>query len=162
MIHSYLTVPATALALAFTVMSGCNDDDRMATESAHPGHSPSDLRSDGTMNQSGSSTTETQPRAADNSGQNVADRKDSSVTPFDQGNSTGDVETTRSIRKLVTDADGLSMNGRNVKIITRDGVVVLRGPVESVGEASRIVSMAHQVQGTRRVDDQLMVKQRQP
>jgi osmotically-inducible protein OsmY len=42
-----------------------------------------------------------------------------------------------------------------VKIITRDGVVTLRGPVKDAREKATIVAMAKATAGVKRVDDQL-------
>src|SRR4029453_18955816 len=91
---------------------------------------------------------------ADNSKRNVADRNEASVTPGDQGGSDADIAITREIRKSVVDQDGLS---KNVKIVTSDGVVTLRGPVAAPAEKERIASIAAKVDGVKRVDDQLEV-----
>jgi hyperosmotically inducible protein len=94
---------------------------------------------------------------ADNSKRNVADRNEASVTPGDQGSSDADIAITREIRKSVVDQDGLSMNAKNVKIVTSDGVVTLRGPVADPAEKERIASIAAKVDGVKQVDDQLEV-----
>jgi osmotically-inducible protein OsmY len=92
---------------------------------------------------------------ADNSKRNVADRQESSVTPGDQGNSESDLAITRQIRKGVVDRGDLSVNAQNVKIVTKDGVVTLRGPVADAREKTVIVMIAKQATGVKRVDDQL-------
>ena len=53
------------------------------------------------------------------------------VTPLDQGNDKRDLEITQQIRKSVMDDSTLSFTAKNVKIITKDGHVTLRGPVPS-------------------------------
>lgn len=53
--------------------------------------------------------------------------------------------------------DALSVNGKNVKIITRDGVVTLRGPVKTDKEKAEIASIAKSVDGVKSVDNQLEV-----
>jgi osmotically-inducible protein OsmY len=45
-----------------------------------------------------------------------------------------------------------------VKIITRNGVVVLRGPVKTDGEKTLIASIASKTAGVSSVDDQLEVE----
>ena len=95
---------------------------------------------------------------ADNTGKNVRDRDDRSVTPGDQGGSAGDRELTANIRKAIVDDDSLSTYAHNVKIITNDGVVTLRGPVESEKEKATIVAKAQHVPGVKRVDNQLEVE----
>jgi len=92
---------------------------------------------------------------ADNSKRNVADREEGSVTPGDQGNSEADIAITKQIRRGVVDRDDLSVNARNVKIVTNDGVVTLRGPVADAREKAVIVMIANQATGVKRVDDQL-------
>ena len=98
--------------------------------------------------------------AADNSARNVRDRNEATVTPLDQGKSEGDRAITKQIRQGVVADDALSTNGKNVKIITQDGVVVLRGPVESVAEKDAIASIASRAPGVKRVEDQLEVETR--
>jgi osmotically-inducible protein OsmY len=92
----------------------------------------------------------------DNTERNQRDRDGASVTPIDQGGSEADVELTRAIRVAILDDDSMSTNARNVKIVTRDGVVTLRGPVESEKEKSRIETIARG-RGAARVDNQIEV-----
>ena len=94
---------------------------------------------------------------ADNTGKNLRDREDRTVTPMDQSNKKEDVDVTASIRKALMDDGTLSTNGRNVKIITRDGIVTLRGPVDSDQERVAIARTAQSVAGVRRVDNQLEI-----
>jgi osmotically-inducible protein OsmY len=94
---------------------------------------------------------------ADNTGKNVRDREDRTVTPMDQSNKKEDLDVTASIRRALMDDEALSTNARNVKIITRDGVVTLRGPVESEKEKVAIARTAQSVAGVRRVDNQLEI-----
>ena len=97
---------------------------------------------------------------ADDSGRNVRDRDDRTLTPEDQGGSAADRAITQQIRKAVVADDGLSMNAKNVKIITVDGVVTLRGPVKFAAEKTRIASVAAEADGVKRVDNQIDVEQR--
>ena len=96
--------------------------------------------------------------AADNTAQNVRDRSDSTLTPLNQGTSNADVKTTRQIRQEVIALPGLSVNGQNVKIITLDGRVTLRGPVASEDEKRQIAEIAAKVASPANVDDQLQVE----
>ena len=95
---------------------------------------------------------------ADNTARNVRDRDHANLTPLDQSDKKEDVETTRQIRKSLVRDKSLSSNARNVKIITRDGEVTLRGPVKSERERSKIVASAKRIAGSRNVDDQLEVE----
>ena len=99
-----------------------------------------------------------EPKDADNTGRNVRDRDDRTATPMDQGGSEGDRTITAEIRKQITDNDALSVNAKNVKIITQDGVVTLRGPVKNAQEKTTVAGIAHKAAGVKRVDDQLEVE----
>jgi len=100
--------------------------------------------------------------AVDSTAQNVRDRDDNALTPLKQGTSPADVDTTRQIRKQIMAADGLSINAQNVKIITIDGRVTLRGPVKSEEEKRRIGEIAARVVTAANVDNQLQVEQYSP
>jgi osmotically-inducible protein OsmY len=100
---------------------------------------------------------QTAPGAADNSARNVRDRDPDSVTPMDQGNNEQDLKVTQQIRRQVVSDDNLSTKAHNVKIITNNGVVTLRGPVESEAEKERIASVAKKIAGEGKVRDQLEV-----
>jgi hyperosmotically inducible protein len=94
----------------------------------------------------------------DNSARNVLDRNSSTLTPLDQGNSHADVNTTAQIRKEIIADSGMSVNAQNVKIITIDGRVTLRGPVNSEEEKRLIGEIADRVAHAGNVDNQLEVK----
>ena len=90
----------------------------------------------------------------DNSGRNVRDRDDQNKTTGDQSENEADRTITQNIRRAV---DSLSTNAKNVKIITNNGTVTLRGPVKSEKEKAEIEAKAKQVAGVRSVDNQLEV-----
>ncbi len=94
----------------------------------------------------------------DNTALNARDRGDNQVTPMDQGNSRTDVEITRSIRKEIMARKDLSVNAHNIKIITRDGQVTLRGPLDSEDEKRTVIQIARGVVvSPAGLDDQLDV-----
>jgi osmotically-inducible protein OsmY len=95
--------------------------------------------------------------AADNTDKNERDQKVNALTPGDQGESEADRTITQHARQNVIAEDGLSVNAKNVKIITRSGVVTLRGPVASPAEKASVVRLVKSVDGVQRVDDQLEV-----
>jgi hyperosmotically inducible periplasmic protein len=95
---------------------------------------------------------------ADNTGRNERDRNDQTLTPLDQGNSPADIRTTASIRKEIGAAANMSVNARNVKIITKDGKVTLRGPVNSAEEKRLIGEIANRIARAANVNNQLEVK----
>jgi osmotically-inducible protein OsmY len=94
---------------------------------------------------------------ADNSGKNVRDRKDAAVTSGDQSNSQSDLKITQAIRQAVVADKDLSTNAHNVKIITENGVVTLRGPVKNPAEKANIAAKAEHVAGVTRVDNQIEI-----
>ena len=94
---------------------------------------------------------------ADDTRKNVRDREPAAVTPFDQKENEVDRTITQTIRQGVVGAEGFSLDARNVKIITADGVVTLRGPVDNDQERMKIVEIAKKVEGVKRVDDQLEI-----
>lgn len=83
--------------------------------------------------------------------------RDEAVTPMDQSNSQPDLDITQALRKSIMDQD-LSMDAKNIKIITRNGDVILRGPVKSAAEKSRIAELAKAVPGIKTLNNQLEVK----
>jgi osmotically-inducible protein OsmY len=95
--------------------------------------------------------------AADNTGTNKRDRQAEALTPMDQGESESDRSITQQARQGVVKADEVSVSGKNVKIITNDGVVTLRGPVESAREKKEIAKIVKQVDGVKRIDNELEV-----
>ena len=96
---------------------------------------------------------------ADNTAKNVRDRDDATLTPGDQGNSPTDREITQKIRKtLVSGSNDYSVTAKNVKIITVNGKVTLRGPVKTEAEKMGIVMLARNIAGEGNVEDQLEVK----
>jgi len=94
---------------------------------------------------------------ADDTGVNVRDRGTGTLTPEEQGGEAADVKITAAIRRAIVKDDSLSLNAHNVKIITRDGLVTLRGPVKSAAERTKIAHLAEKAAGVKRVDDQLEI-----
>ena len=93
----------------------------------------------------------------DNSGRNVRDRDNQTKTSGDQAENEGDRAISQDIRAAITADDSLSTNGKNVKIITSDGTVTLRGPVKSDKEKAEIEAKAKQIAGVKKVDNQLEI-----
>lgn len=79
------------------------------------------------------------------------------VTAQDQSESPEDRSITQRVRQLVMKDDSLSTAAKNVKIITTEGVVTLRGPVKSAEEKTTLASFAKNVEGVKRVDNELEV-----
>lgn len=94
----------------------------------------------------------------DNTGKNVRDRNDATVTADEQSNDKKDVDTTAAIRKAVVGKNGMSVNGQNVKIITNSGVVTLRGPVDSAAEKQTIENLAKKYGKSYKIVSELEIK----
>ena len=107
-----------------------------------------------TLSKDSSTKTESIDRA--NTGVNARDRGTQAKTPFDQGENKADIKTTADIRKRVV-AEKMSSDAHNVKIITQEGKVTLRGPVNSDDEKKTIDKIAADVAGADKVDSQLEV-----
>ncbi len=69
--------------------------------------------------------TPTAPNA-DNTAINARDNNNSTKTPLDQNENQKDINITASIRKQLV-ATKMSTNAQNVKNVTQNGVVTLRG-----------------------------------
>jgi hyperosmotically inducible protein len=89
---------------------------------------------------------------------NTKQNKDqSSPTADDQKMNPADRAITQKIRKAIHDDNALSTYAHNIKIITQDGKVTLRGPVRSEDEKSSIEAKAVAVAGQGNVTNQLEV-----
>jgi hyperosmotically inducible periplasmic protein len=95
--------------------------------------------------------------AADNSAQNQRDRNHQNLTPLDQSNKPADLEMTRNIRRALVKDDQLSTEAKNIKIITVNGAVTLRGPVKTDQEKAAVMEKAAQVAGDTNIHGQLQV-----
>jgi len=95
--------------------------------------------------------------APDNTGRNVQDRSGATLTPGDQSESEADRTLTQKVRQAVMADESLSTTAHNVKIITSNGVVTLRGPVNSTKEKANIDAKAQQIAGATKVDSQLEI-----
>ena len=91
-----------------------------------------------------------------NTGINVRDLDDSTKTPLDQNENKADIKITADIRSRVVDTE-MSVDAQNVKIITQDGKVTLRGPVHTAEEKAKIEEIAMDVAGIDNVDSQLEI-----
>ena len=96
----------------------------------------------------------------DNTRVNQQDRDASQPTADRQKNNATDLDLTKNIRRSIVEDKSLSTDAHNVKVISQNGTVTLRGPVKSEAEKSAIVSKAVSVAGgADKVVDQMSVKQ---
>jgi len=101
-------------------------------------------------------------KAPDNTAHNKADAQADTLTPMDQGNSDLDRGITQQLRKAIVmgkSGQRFSFSAKNIKIITVNAEVTLRGVAANDGEKSAIQSLAQQLSGVKKVNNQLDVKQ---
>ncbi|MFT3867502.1 MAG: PRC-barrel domain-containing protein [Nibricoccus sp.] len=97
---------------------------------------------------------------ANNTARNTTrDRESQSITPLDQGNNPSDLHITQQIRKAIVENKSLSLTAQNVKVITVDGQVTLRGPVRTAEEKRIIGDIASRTVPQGKVENQLEVTQ---
>lgn len=90
---------------------------------------------------------------------NSAANKDQAGTAQDQSNAKEDRLTTAKIRKAIIADKDLSTYAHNIKIITTNGSVTLKGPVKSEDEKEKVASDAAGVVSADRITNNLTVKQ---
>jgi hyperosmotically inducible protein len=95
-----------------------------------------------------------QQTAPDNSGMNANHNK----TADDQPNASNDRQTTAKVRKAIMADKELSSYAHNIKIITTNGQVTLKGPVKSEEEKQRIANDLADVIPAGNITNQLSVK----
>lgn len=93
----------------------------------------------------------------DNTKVNKRDRSEGAPTAGQQSNAKSDQELTRQIRRSIVKDKSLSTYAHNVKIITRDGAVTLRGPVRSEQEKDTIAKIAGDAAGSGKVTNELEI-----
>ena len=95
----------------------------------------------------------------DNTKINKRDRSPREATADRQKMNAADQKLTAEIRKAVIADKSLSTYGHNVKIISRDGVVTLKGPVRTAAEAESILAKATaSAGGPGKIVNQMAVK----
>jgi hyperosmotically inducible protein len=95
----------------------------------------------------------------DNTKMNKGDAKPGAVTADQQKTNASDQDVTKNIRRSIMADKSLSTYAHNVKIITQNGAVTLKGPVRSDSEKQSVVAKAVAVAGADKVTDELTVKQ---
>jgi osmotically-inducible protein OsmY len=88
-----------------------------------------------------------QAPAPDNTKMNERDRNQAATTADQQSNEKTDRDITQQVRKALINDKSLSSYAHNVKIVTQNGVVSLKGPVRSDEEKNAIEAKAAEVSG---------------
>ena len=97
------------------------------------------------------------PVPADNTKMNQRDRNANEPTADQQKENTNDRQLTAQIRRAIVKDKSLSTTAHNVKIISQNGAVTLKGPVKSEEEKQTIESKATEIAGSGKVDNELQV-----
>jgi hyperosmotically inducible periplasmic protein len=96
---------------------------------------------------------------ADNTAINERDRSNETKTSGDQSNTPADLKVTQAIRRALMKDSELSTTAKNVKVITANGQVTLRGPVKTAQEKAKISQLAKSASGGAQIVDQLDIKE---
>jgi osmotically-inducible protein OsmY len=98
---------------------------------------------------------------ADNTKINQRDRNANEPTADQQKSNRSDRDITQQVRKAIMEDKSLSTYAHNVKVITQNGMVTLKGPVRSEEEKRAIEAKATDVAGGVKVTNELDVKPKQ-
>ena len=96
-----------------------------------------------------------QQPAPDNTKTNQGDASKGATTADQQKMNPADRATTKQIRSALMEDKSLSTYAHNIKIITQDGHVTLKGPVRTEDEKTAIGEKATPVAGAGNVDEPL-------
>jgi hyperosmotically inducible protein len=96
--------------------------------------------------------------SADNTKMNERDKSPETIKPTDQPNNSVDIKLAAAVRQAIVKDKALSTTAHNVKLVAANGVVTLRGPVNSQSEKEKVGQCAAGVAGVSKVDNQLDVK----
>src|SRR5579871_1886690 len=91
------------------------------------------------------------PPAADNTKVNERDRSQTEPTADQQKDNRSDRDITQQIRQSIMKDKSLSTYAHNIKIVTQDGQVTLKGPVRSEEEKKAVEAKATEVAGENKV-----------
>lgn len=106
-------------------------------------------------------TSSARPVEPDNTARNERDASGDTKLPTDQDETPADRLITQEIRKKITGDENMSFNARNVKIVTEQGKVTLRGVVDDASEKQAIEKFAAEVaQGPDNVSSELEIVNR--
>ncbi len=94
---------------------------------------------------------------ADNTKVNTRDKAKTAVTADQQKDNPGDRDLTQKIRQSIMQDKSLSTYAHNVKVVTQNGQVTLKGPVRSDAERKSIEAKAIDVAGPSHVTNQMSV-----
>ena len=103
-------------------------------------------------------STEQNAPASDNTKMNQRDRNPNEPTADQQQNNRSDREITQQVRQAIMSDKTFSTYAHNVKVITQNGQVTLKGPVRSDDEKRAVEAKAAAIAGDGKVTSELTVK----
>ena len=106
----------------------------------------------------GSLSAQQSAAPADNTTVNQRDRNPNEPTADQQKNTPSDRNITKQIRQAIVKDKSLSTYAHNVKVITQNGQVTLKGPVRSDEEKRAIEAKATEIVGENKVTSELDIK----
>jgi hyperosmotically inducible periplasmic protein len=95
---------------------------------------------------------------ADNTRMNQRDRNTNEPTADQQKDNHSDRDITQQVRRSIMKDKSLSTYAHNVKIITQNGQVTLKGPVRSDEEKRAVEAKAAEIAGQDKVTSELDIK----
>ena len=102
--------------------------------------------------------TNQNPPAADNTKVNQRDRNQTEPTADRQKENPTDRQLAQQIRRALVKDKSLSTNAHNVKVIAQNGVVTLKGPVNSESEKQTVEATAAQITGSDKITSDIQVR----
>ena len=119
------------------------------------------LLSVGVVARAQESTSQQAPPAADNTKTNQRDRSASEPTADQQKENRSDRDITQQIRRSIVKDKSLSTYAHNIKIVTQNGQVTLKGPVRSEEDKRAIETKAAEAAGQNKVSSELNIQPQQ-
>ncbi len=105
--------------------------------------------------------TKQSQQAPDNTKINQRDRSKSEPTADQQKDNRSDRELARQIRRAIVKDKSLSTYAHNIKVIAQDGMVTLKGPVNTQEEKQAIEAKAAAIAGQSKITNEIEVGSKQ-
>jgi hyperosmotically inducible periplasmic protein len=151
--------PCLAIVAIGSMMTAAGCDARNDGTTTTPTTDTSTGMTSGTNTHATNTPTTQRATQPDNTASNRGDGSSYNETPLNQSQDAEHIRITADIRRAVMEDENMSMTAKNCKIITgSDGVVTLRGVVQSVAERDAIGAHAARIAGQMSVVNELEVK----
>jgi hyperosmotically inducible periplasmic protein len=94
----------------------------------------------------------------DNTKVNQRDQSQNEATADKQKENATDRQLAQQIRRALVKDKSLSTNAHNIKVIAQNGLVTLKGPVDSDSEKQAVETKAAQIAGSDKVTSQIEIR----